>query len=584
MSASDWIDDPSDSTDWVDDGPAAKEKKAPAIVSGVRKLAQGASSGLSDEAAGGVEAVGRALGVQGAGGPMKDISIAEDGPTLDWEIIKDAYKRARDKEREALKKDSKDNPGVAAASEFAGALLSPVNKIMPSASLAKSGAAIGGVSGLGYSEAEDLSGMAIDAATGAALGGVIGKGIEKASPYIAQGAEAVGNKGKQLAERFAARAVGAERGTVKKLGQDKIQEIGRYALDEKLLSPLASTDDVIARNAAAKAKGGAKMEQVYSAIDDANASTFNPRNVAEKIDDQLGDFYRSPINKGEASQLDNTIESIMMRVGSDADSIPLKEAQALKQELGKVANWKNNLNITEKEKMAREAYKIVSKSIDEAAELGSKTIGKDGLQEVLASGKKLYGNAKGAEELLTNKLAREQGNKLIGLTDTIAGTGAAGASLASGGTGIIPALAMVAGKKGLEKYGSQNAALLADKISKELLKSSKMSNLFKQNPAAFRAIVEEIRMQPSLNNTPLPRAADKETETAKVPTKGREKWANDGAIKLKQHGLKDQSAIEQLMKSKKGKELLIQASDLKPQSKAMDKVYAQISAHLKGGR
>lgn len=570
MAENEWVDDlAQDGGDWVDDS----DGKSSPIVSGVRKFSQGATAGFSDEIAGAGEAVGRTLGLEGVGGPIKDIKKAEDGPTVDWQIIKDAYKRARDAERAALKKDSKDNPGVAAAAEFAGAILSPVNKVAQGASLAKQGMAVGGAIGLGNSEADLTEGeygkAAVDTATGAAIGGVLGKGVEKAVPVIQKGASAVGKKARDLAERFAARAVGAERGTIKKLGAEKVKDIGRYALDEGLLTPLSSTDDVVSRNLANKAKGGQMMDDVYTTIDNARASKFNPLEVAGKVDEKLGGFYRSPINKGEANQLENTLESILMRGDRN---IPLKQAQVLKQELGKVANWKNNINITDKEKMAREAYSIVSKSIDDAAEQGAKSIHHEGIEKSLKIGKKLYGDAKGAEELLTNKVAREQGNKIVGLTDAITGAGALGYGGVTGDWKTAGALVLA--KKGLQKYGAQTAALTLNKVSKALLSAPKFANLQATNPKAFQAVAQSL-----LNKSgqgPNIKSAERNEE----PSKGPSKWAKDGIAKLKQHF--PSGSFDKLLATPEGKKLLIAASDLKPGSKAMQDVLAQIKSKYKG--
>lgn len=476
--------------------------------SGVRKLLAGATSGLSDEVSGGLEALGTTVGVKGIGKDFGEQEFSEDGPTLDWEVLKHAYKAQRDAYRKKLKKDSDVNPGVSTSMEFAGALVNPVNKVMPG-NLAAQGLAIGGASGFGNSEAETLGGLAKDTGLGMGTGLALGYGAGKASPYIEKGITKLGDGAKNLSEKFAARALGAERGTIKKLGADKVQKAGRQALDEGILSPLASTDDVIARNAAVKSRGGGMMDDVYNQIDDAGASTFNPLEVAGKVDDQIGGFYRTPINKGETNQLENTLESILMR---GEGNIPLKEAQALKQELGKVANWKNNLNITEKEKMAREAYKIVSQQIDDAASTGAKSIGKEGLEETLTQGKRLYSNSKTAEELLTNKSAREAGNSMFGLTDTIVG----GAGLAYGGTtgDWQTAGGVMLAKKGLQKYGSQNAALVLDKISKSLLKSPQMANLYQKSPAAFQKIVHELEQKSGAFERALPRAADQQDQGA----------------------------------------------------------------------
>ncbi len=63
--------------------------------------------------------------------------------------------------------------------------------------------------------------------------------------------------------------------------------------------------------------------------------------------------------------------------------------------------------------------------------------------------------------------------------------------------------------------------------------------------------------------------------------KGPEKWASDGFNKLMKHDstfFSNQEIKSKLLSSKKGKELLIKASDLNPGSKAMEKVMEQIKA------
>lgn len=467
----------------------AKATPASKVDTAVMQGLQGATAGFLDEASGAGEAIGRALGIEGLGGSFSDVGFAKGGPTLDKDILKEAYRRARDRKRGILKKQEADNPATAGVAKFAGMVASPLSKATKGLSLARAGGVIGGVNALGESTAEDLPGMAKDTAIGYGTGAILGKGIEKASPYISAGTEKLGKGARNLAERFAGRALGAERGTIKSLGADKVQAAGAHALDEGILSPLANTDDLIARNEAAKKAGGKLMDKAYTAIDDAGASTFNPLKVASEVDDQIGGFYRSPINRGEANQLENTLESILMR---GEGNIPIKEAQVLKQELGKVANWKNNLNITEKEKMAREAYGIVSRNIDDAVKSGSDLINQAGLGDILNKGKAIFGNASTAEKLLQNKLAREQGNKLIGLTDWgVLGAGG-GLAVPTGGASVPVAMGMTAAKKGLEKYGAQNTALALNKVSKMLMKTPRFAEMARNNPKAFNALAASI--------------------------------------------------------------------------------------------
>lgn len=71
----------------------------------------------------------------------------------------------------------------------------------------------------------------------------------------------------------------------------------------------------------------------------------------------------------------------------------------------------------------------------------------------------------------------------------------------------------------------------------------------------------------------------------RTPARGQAAWVQSGAQALSAHtqGKLSQDDMQALMQSPKGKQLLIQASDLKPGSKAMQKVYEQIQ-QLKGAK
>lgn len=83
------------------------------------------------------------------------------------------------------------------------------------------------------------------------------------------------------------------------------------------------------------------------------------------------------------------------------------------------------------------------------------------------------------------------------------------------------------------------------------------------------------------SKTAIEKPVNSLTET---PAKGEKKWMNDGAQKLIEHAPDEKSAIEKLKGAAaddpKTKQLLIQASDLKPGSKAMEAIMAKIRAKI----
>lgn len=65
---------------------------------------------------------------------------------------------------------------------------------------------------------------------------------------------------------------------------------------------------------------------------------------------------------------------------------------------------------------------------------------------------------------------------------------------------------------------------------------------------------------------------------------GEDKWASDGIRNIQQHKQMGGPEMNQLLSTPAGKRLLVQASDLKPGSPAMERVYQQIQKELKGNR
>lgn len=401
----------------------------------------------ADEAAGGLEALW-------------------DKAKGDPKAFGELYKQHRDESRANYKNAAETNPKSYYGGLGAGVLASSLPKAIPVVGPALA-AGVGAVEGAGASEAEDLPGVGKDAAIMSAISaGTAGLG-RMAAPMLSRGINKAGETIGSGAENLAARALGAERGTIKKLGADRVQELGRYGLDNKIVTPLASAEDMASRNAVMKRLGGEKMGKVYDTIDSAGASKFNPVDVASKVETELAPTYKTAINKPEWGQFNNTLESILARGGGN---IPLKEAQALKQEIGSVAYpaGRKAIDPTPKQQMAMDAYRIINQSIDEATEKGAKEVGSEGLAELLKEGKSTFGNAKNAEKLLDNRVAREKGNKLFGITDYIAGAGGLGAAVASHGKSAPWLASGLVGKKVAEKYGTASGAVLLNKVSKLL--------------------------------------------------------------------------------------------------------------------
>lgn len=158
----------------------------------VDALGQGALLGFSDEIAGGLGA-----------------TIGAFDPNLEGTTFGERFRGIRDLARQNAKEFAERNPNTALAAEIAGGVATGgvgaaragafqavknaptiVSRLAP---IAATGAVQGGLFGAGVSEAEDLQGVAIDAAKGAALGGAtapivpaLASGIKAGTSRVAQ--------------------------------------------------------------------------------------------------------------------------------------------------------------------------------------------------------------------------------------------------------------------------------------------------------------------------------------------------------------------------------------------------------------
>jgi len=330
--------------------------------------------------------------------------------------------------------------------------------------------ALGAAGGLGYSTATEPTQLALDTGIGAGTGLIAGAAGEGIAGILSNTSAAAMKSG---AEKMAARAMGSERATTRKLGYDTVKKIGRYGLDEGIITPDANVHTMMERNEAMSHEGVKLMNQAYKSIDDAAASTYSPTAVADRVQGQLGDTMQLPINQSRSRQLQKTVDSIR-NMGEDLpiDTASMQKAAELKTILGKESKWKQNVPLTDKEIVARQAYGIVNKSIDDAAQEAAEKLGNPGIASDLARGKGLYGMSQKSYELLEKKQAREQGNKMFGLTDWIAAS-----------HNPLTGIPTVAAKKTGERFGPATTAVGLNKLSQKMEGSA---------PEAIRSYLEGI--------------------------------------------------------------------------------------------
>jgi len=326
----------------------------------------------------------------------------------------DSYSQARDQGRAISSQVKSANPKTAIGGQLAGAIASGVatGKIIPSPSTFFGRIALsmgyGGAEGIGTSDADltkgELGDAALDTAKGAAIGGVTAGAME--------GLSKLPGAVRSYSDQKALKSLGGNKAAFKEQIK-RGTNLGREAMDEGIIRPFSSTESMLERADLVKGSGWDKMSQTFKEAD-AIRPSFVPDEAAQAVKNELGDFYRSPLNRDIAGQFDNTVEAIAMR---GKNPVSLEEGQLLKKELDKIGfpKGKRPVSPSEKQIMSQDASRIIADKISDSAE---GVLGEQG-RSLLKQGRAQYGTGKQSGDLLTDKLAREQSKGGFSISDLI---------------------------------------------------------------------------------------------------------------------------------------------------------------------
>jgi len=434
----------------------------PAALAG---LSQGLTLGYGDEIIGaGQAAIGKLTGEEG-----------------DYDEL---YKKYRDERRGLYKRARELNPVTFGASEFAGGI-APAFITGGAAAPATVKGAIGygalggGAAGLGYSEAEDLSGMAKDTARGAAIGGALSgattaavKGAGKlfgggkptselVREYIEAKNQGFADSLQDFAEvRAAKAAVGNQAKYMDPLiRKGKVNKFGRDLLDENIVGFGDKAENILEKAAQAKDKIWGSMDELIEGVEapvSGQGIGDDLLNYATEID--------APNTQGTVNQVLNQAKDFQGR-----GDVSMREAQ----------RWKNLYKWDDRDpstmalgkEATNKAKMIISNQMENAVE-------KSGADELLSKYRDLkskYGSAALAEEVAEKLTSRQAKNRTFSLTDY--GSAAAGV-VSQGPRGAAFGLA----NKVLRERGSSAVAVGADKLSQTL----------RRNPTKFGKYSETL--------------------------------------------------------------------------------------------
>ena len=367
-------------------------------------LAQGVSGKLSDELSGALEAGGRVVGVKGAGGKLKDMSLGS--PTINPDELKKAYIQARDQERQNLKEY--DELPLSSTTEFVGGALSPLNKLAGGLGVAKQAALIGGITGFGGSESDSVSGDIANTALGAGIGFGVGKIGEKIAGKLT-------NKAGDLAEN----AVGATATQAEKMKPDT----GKELLKQGIVSYLDNPEAIAAKSDTVMRQAGRTIDKTLQALDKKGVEV-NVDEIVSTLENKAQELSTNPAAADVVKKLNKIIKNIY---AAGESKVPVSKAEIIKRSYGNSFPknaWFNEAK-SEAEKMA---YLVYRDAVDNATQVIDPELAKE-----FIGAKKVYGMLKPVRDAAQRRAIQQNQSPVGGLLDVAT----AGATATTGNVGPI---------------------------------------------------------------------------------------------------------------------------------------------------
>jgi hypothetical protein len=528
-------------------------------------------------------------------------------------------------------------PGGTAGGYARGAL-----KTLPTA-----GMLVGGALGLGGGPVGAVAGAGAGAALGKSaenLGeGLLGDNVSRSDLYAGPALEGIRGAGGEAGGQLAGKALGAAaqlpvvqktmsgiRNAAGKVGEllsgvpqkeietyaknaDAVKDMAKAsdsdtyeaskAVREKINSDIQATKDQLNTQISSALKGSDKQIPVQPIIDslEKGKAGINPKLYPEQIDQisELQSKVASLAKDGNISA--DEAHQVKQFLQSKADSAYQKTGQvfSLGSESAKVAKsgaaTARSL-VNEAEPAVASANNQLSELHDIEESMNSNMLRNDKSEAPLL-GAGSGGNPRNADAL--ERLGKFTGTDVAGEADKLAAMRTFGSPklMAQGTTGKVVGHAIAGAGLGYLIDGQKGAVIGGLFSSPAALKVAIDSGLITKealsNPGVMSMISKAAQnwggsklSDMSKQDNAMPATSPK----LAAPTKGPDKWASDGHDNLIEHADEDKDTADMLTKSKadmmkdpKTKDMLIRASDLKPGSKAMDKLMNQLKNRASKG-
>jgi len=403
------------------------------------------------------------------------------------------YVESRDSniKRQALQRD--EHPvasglGTAAGIVSGGVAMAPLLPVAAGATglaraaqAAKAGAGMGALSNPGDKEGEvdvigDIKGRLGGAALGAAVGPVADKAIGVAGKYAGE----LGSYLKDKASEKAFRALGRPTPTqMKKMTDSGLnKEIGRELLDEGAIPVLGTPKRISKRVDALKEDAGQEIGDLLDSAGD--SKLVDAKELADELlaSPAIEEMRFTPGMEGAAEKIAQQLSTL-----ASNGKLSLREAQALRQRIDRSINFNKRAPDMG---AAQEGLYLQRTKIRDAMNDGINSLDSSAPKDRLLAANRKYSHMADADEILERELAREQSNRAVSLTDTIAGAG----GMATGNPAA--GLALGAVNKFGRTFGNSMQARGYDAMAAQLAKIPRFAALAESNPAAFQGLVSRM--------------------------------------------------------------------------------------------
>lgn len=276
-------------------------------------------------------------------------------------------------------------------------------------------------------------------------------------PEALEGANVAAKAGEvagDVSDALGRRAVGFTKAGLKNGGLEKANEATRFAIDKGILTPGAAPKDMLEAATAMKGEVGGKIGDILKAEPGSfDTSAASQRLEALRPRSATGEILKGGKYDALNSEINDALETVKAHGGGD---MPWDSANELKKTVREGTNY-NPMKDTGVNNTRKAIGGEFNNELD--SQLGKSMEERGGDVQPFLDAKKDYGNLKGLGKALDNRVASTAGNRAVGLTDVIAG--GAGGIL----HGPVGALATIAAKKAIEKFGLTGGAVLGRKLA-----------------------------------------------------------------------------------------------------------------------